>query len=223
MEMATGTGIRHARQVGNVQINGLADCLDTKFKIITFTGASGSGKNSLISELMKLDPRFRMMKSVTTRAVRPDDQEYIHETPQDFADMDKRGEFLWTVFGHGHHYGTRHVDIHEALQREWPTLMHLVPSCVQTLQEHVGGQVASFFVSVSDTGILEARLRRRDKGKATSYYKERIVSCRQWEEKARENADLYLRFIDNTHKLETALDVVVSALRRPASPADLSS
>jgi len=71
--------------------------------------ASGTGKTSLVKELLKADPGIKLSVSYTTRQPRPGDvdgREYHFISTQEFEDMMARGEFLESAQVHGNYYGT---------------------------------------------------------------------------------------------------------------------
>ena len=71
--------------------------------------ASGTGKTSLVKELLKADPGIKLSVSYTTRQPRPGDvdgREYHFVSTQKFEQMLERGEFLESARVHGNYYGT---------------------------------------------------------------------------------------------------------------------
>ena len=71
--------------------------------------ASGTGKTSLVKELLKADPGIKLSVSYTTRQPRPgevDGREYHFVSPQNFEQLLERGEFLESAQVHGNYYGT---------------------------------------------------------------------------------------------------------------------
>ena len=71
--------------------------------------ASGTGKTSLVKELLKADPGIKLSVSYTTRQPRPGDvngREYHFVSTQKFEQMLERGEFLESAQVHGNYYGT---------------------------------------------------------------------------------------------------------------------
>jgi guanylate kinase len=71
--------------------------------------ASGTGKTSLVKELLKADPGINLSVSYTTRQPRPgevDGREYHFVSTQNFEQMLERGEFLESAQVHGNYYGT---------------------------------------------------------------------------------------------------------------------
>lgn len=70
---------------------------------------SGTGKTSLVAELLKADTGVKLSVSYTTRAPRPGEvngREYHFVSAADFAQMATRGEFLECAEVHGNRYGT---------------------------------------------------------------------------------------------------------------------
>ena len=71
--------------------------------------ASGTGKTSLVRDLLKADPGIKLSVSYTTRQPRPgevDGREYHFVSPQNFEQLLERGEFLESAQVHGNYYGT---------------------------------------------------------------------------------------------------------------------
>lgn len=71
--------------------------------------ASGTGKTSLVKELLKADPGIKLSVSYTTRQPRPgevDGREYHFVSTQKFEQTLERGEFLESAQVHGNYYGT---------------------------------------------------------------------------------------------------------------------
>lgn len=124
-------------------------------RIITFTGRPGSGKSTIVKNVLLARPRMRIFagKSVTTRPRRKGDVkgEYKHVSPEQFAALEAREEFLWTIEHSGYRYGTRKADIDKALRARKVSIMTLVPECVKKLRVYAGGErVTSFFIHVPE-------------------------------------------------------------------------
>ncbi len=84
-----------------------------------FSGPSGSGKHSIIAELLKRDPNLVLSVSATTRTPRAGEQhgkDYYFLSHEDFMRRVQNNEFVEYAHVHGHLYGTlrselsRHVE-----------------------------------------------------------------------------------------------------------------
>ena len=106
--------------------------------------ASGTGKTSLVKELLRVDPGIKLSVSYTTRQPRPGDvdgREYHFISTQEFEDMLARGEFLESAQVHGNYYGTsqRWIAVQRdsgsdiLLEIDWQgaaQVRKLIPDCV---------------------------------------------------------------------------------------------
>jgi guanylate kinase len=77
--------------------------------LIVFTGPSGVGKGTISKELITHCPGLVKSVSVTTRDIRPGEQEGVHyffRTPEEFDEMRHNNELMeWAEFA-GAYYGT---------------------------------------------------------------------------------------------------------------------
>ena len=77
---------------------------------------SGTGKTSLVGQLMKADREIRLSVSYTTRPPRPgeaDGREYHFVPERQFEEMLEQGGFLESARVHGNYYGTSQRWINE--------------------------------------------------------------------------------------------------------------
>src|ERR1051325_91202 len=98
-------------------------------RILTLTGASGSGKSTIAKEILK-SPAFSLIVSFTTRGTRPTDLngEYKCIATDEFLKLKSRGHFLWTMKLRGDNYGTLKYSIDLALESHTKTsVMILIP------------------------------------------------------------------------------------------------
>lgn len=169
--------------------------------ILTLSGPPGGGKTTLINCCGNCEPRIQLIPSYASdnRGIRPSD------LPGEYRFVDKtmlqHMNLAWYEQPHGAegvHYGTRQVDIDEAVQSEMMRIMHLTPTRAKTLYEYVGKDgMVPFFIFTRSEEILEQRLRQRDRGKPESYYAERLQTSRHWYEEAK-NSGVPFTFIDNS-------------------------
>jgi guanylate kinase len=82
--------------------------------VLVISAPSGAGKTTLISRLMKADPRFMFSVSTTTRAPRPgevDGVNYYYRSREDFEAMIAADDFLEWADVYGNYYGTSKKEV----------------------------------------------------------------------------------------------------------------
>ena len=87
-------------------------------RLYVVSAPSGAGKTSLVKALMEREPGLRFSVSYTTRAPRANEVEgrdYHFITPEKFARMVERGEFLEHAQVFDNFYGTGRAAVREAL------------------------------------------------------------------------------------------------------------
>lgn len=162
-------------------------------RIITFSGVSGAGKNKAAAVLQHLCPHISMIRSVTTRELRPgkQDLEYDSVSLAEFENL--RTNLLWETCPHGTYwYGTRRADIDEALNCSIPSVMHLAHETVPILQDYVQSQVGkpgvfSFLVACADQKTLRKRIQNRDQTIRDEEVERRVANCEQEQQTALES------------------------------------
>ena len=173
------------------------------FKIITFTGASGAGKTTIVKELLDQRIDYQMLTSLTTREKRSSDlpNEYKYLTEEQFEKRKKKDEFIWTFSVHGYRVGTLTADVRGAFFGNYGIvhLMILIPEGVQKLRKSVSydnvASILSFYVFSPAEKILRQRLIKR--GDDDSSINRRISDCKIWDKEANTSGIPYI-FIDNS-------------------------
>jgi guanylate kinase len=87
-------------------------------RLYVVSAPSGAGKTSLVKALMEREPGLRFSVSYTTRPARANEVEgrdYHFITPEEFARMTERGEFLEHAQVFDNFYGTGRAAVREAL------------------------------------------------------------------------------------------------------------
>lgn len=84
------------------------------YKIIAIMGEAGSGKDSLMQEILKLKPEFHEIISCTTRPMREGEAEgvnYYYYTPEQFGDRVLHDEMLECTVFNDWFYGTSYDSV----------------------------------------------------------------------------------------------------------------
>jgi guanylate kinase len=124
---------------------------------------SGAGKTSLVAALLAAQPEVRLSISFTTRAPRAgevDGRDYRFVSPQDFAAMRARGEFLESAEVHGNLYGTSRTWVSERLAAGEDILLEIDWQGAQQVRRSLPSAVGVFVLPPS-MAALEQRLRGR--------------------------------------------------------------
>lgn len=87
--------------------------------LILISGSSGSGKNTIISQLMKRNPKIKFLKSCTTRKRRDieKDSNYIHLSKEEFDKKLVAGEIFEYEEIHRNFYGMLNSSLDEVVQK----------------------------------------------------------------------------------------------------------
>lgn len=192
-------------------------------KILTFTGASGSGKSSIAKSL-----GFPLVLSTTTRVPRPSDLpgEYEHLDSnyfeskyfesksfcsKSFDSVEARNDFLWIKEYGGNYYSTRYDSINRALSRPENFIMILVPEVLPLLLDYAGKEkVLPFYIRSPDEAVLRSRLEAR--GEQEDSIERRLKGSRDWDLQAEESGIPYI-FITNNGTIEEAAEQVRKYLK----------
>ncbi len=135
-------------------------------KLIIFSAPSGSGKTTIVKELLKNNANLGFSISACTRDKRgrseQDGQDYYFLTPDDFRERINRDEFVeWEEVYPGAYYGTLKSEI----ERIWASGKHVIFDVDVkgglALKKFYGEKALAVFVKVPSLEVLENRLRAR--------------------------------------------------------------
>lgn len=132
-------------------------------KLVIISAPSGTGKSTVIGEILKAHPEFEFSISATTRARRGDEidgRDYHFLTREQFERMiDDDGFFEWAQYV-GNYYGTPKAPIIEHLSNGKTVLLDIeVQGAKQVMQK--APYAHTFFIVPPDMAELERRLRSR--------------------------------------------------------------
>jgi guanylate kinase len=149
--------------------------------IVIISGASGTGKGSVIEEMKSMRNDFVLSTSTTTRKPRADGavgEHYAYVSVDEFKELVSAGAFLEWAEVHGNYYGTRKDWVEEKLNAGWILLLEIdVQGALQVMQRKI--DFTSVFVTPSDRKVAHQRLRER--GTESPEEIERRIRNSEWE------------------------------------------
>lgn len=132
--------------------------------IVIVSAPSGSGKTTMVSELLSRVPGIRRSVSCTTRDPRAgeaDKEDYIFLKKETFRDMIDRGEFLEWEENFGYYYGTPRRQVEEAIEEGEDIVLSIDVKGARRVKRTFPGSI-SVFVMPPSRDELAARLKKRN-------------------------------------------------------------
>lgn len=132
---------------------------------IILSGPSGSGKNTVINELLKRNPNLRYLMTCTTRESRPEEvsrSPYINLNKEQFEEKIKNGEFYEFEEIHGNYYGTLKSTIADLISGQNDYIKDLGVLGQKEMVSRLGNKtkIISIFLDVSKKELIK-RLKLR--------------------------------------------------------------
>lgn len=137
-----------------------------KGKIIVLSAPSGTGKSTIINELMK-HPELKLGFSVsaTSRMPRGQEQDGVHYyflTPEEFERRVQAGDFVeWAEVYKGTRYGTLVSEVERITGRGGNLIMDIDVQGAQNVKKRFGDEALLIFIEPPTLQVLEQRLRDR--------------------------------------------------------------
>ena len=134
----------------------------SKGKIIVISGASGVGKSTILTEVMKARQDLVFSVSATTRPMRPGEVEgvnYYFISRESFLDMVRKGEFLEYDEHHDNLYGTLYSAVKDATEKGH-VVLDIEPNGAMNVRRKYPDAILIFIMPPS-WEALERRLRGR--------------------------------------------------------------
>jgi len=131
--------------------------------IFVLSGPSGVGKDSVIDKLQGVVPRLHVVVTVTTRSMRPGEENgrsYFFVTEEEFLHRNGLGDLVAVATVHGHWYGAPVSDIESALSSGHDVLLKVDVQGAAQLRTQLTGAVYVFLAPTS-LQSLQRRLTRR--------------------------------------------------------------
>jgi guanylate kinase len=140
-------------------------------RLIVLTGPSGVGKDTVIRELMDLDPAIGYCVSYTTRPPRPgevDGVAYWFVDEPTFRAMVDRGEFFEWSTVYGELKGRSFDSVNDAIKSGRDTVIKIDVQGAAKIRERIGDDATYVFLLPPSEETLERRLVARGTEDATS-------------------------------------------------------
>lgn len=138
--------------------------MSTPARLFVISGPSGSGKSSLISDVLDSTDGFEKSISVTTRPRREVEQrgkQYHFTTSSRFEEMIEKGHFLeWAEYA-GYYYGTPAGPVMKSLDRGINVILEIEVQGAMQVKKKVGD---AYFIFILTTSLDELRQRLEDRG-----------------------------------------------------------
>jgi guanylate kinase len=132
-------------------------------RLYVVSAPSGAGKTSLVRALMEREPRIRFSVSYTTRKPRPNEipgRDYHFVSPERFAEMVARDEFLEHAQVFDNSYGTGVHAVEEALENGEQLLLEIDWQGARQVRARLP-EARSIFILPPTREALEQRLKGR--------------------------------------------------------------
>ena len=134
-------------------------------RAILFSAPSGSGKTTIVRELMRRFPQLGFSVSATTRNRRDgetDGRDYHFLSAEDFKARVDRNEFIeWEQVYDGLFYGTLKSEVERLWQQGKDVIFDVDVKGGLALKRYFGPKVLAVFVAVPSLEELHRRLQRR--------------------------------------------------------------
>ena len=127
------------------------------------SGPAGSGKGTVVNELMSKHPSLALSISATTRQPRPGEVDGVHYhfiSKEEFEQRIKDGKMLEYATYSGNYYGTPQKEVEEAMNEGKDVILEIEVAGAMQIKEKIKDSVAIMLTPPSKE-VLEARLRGR--------------------------------------------------------------
>ena len=182
--------------------------------LFVVTGASGTGKTTLVKAALTRIPDLGFSVSATTRAPRPgerDGVDYQFVSQEDFSELVAHGELLEWAQVYGNRYGTPAAPVEAAMAQGHSILLEIDAQGAEQVRRRMPDAV-SIFILPPSLQAIEARLR----GRATD--SEEIIARRIADARLQLQAAGSFDYLVVNDRIESAHDrfqaVLVAELQR---------
>lgn len=155
--------------------------MNNRGMLIILSGPSGSGKGTIVRQLLKQRDDTVLSVSVTTRAPRTGEREGVHyyfKTKQEFERLIENGELLEYAEYNGDYYGTPVRPVEKCVREGKNVILEIEVQGAEKVMDK-REDIVSIFITAPSLTELERRLRRR--GSETDASIEQRLKIARWE------------------------------------------
>ena len=141
-------------------------------KAVLFSAPSGSGKTTIVRQLLSSLPQLGFSVSATTRTMREGEvngKDYFFLSEKEFRDRIAAGDFVeWEEVYSGLYYGTLKSEVERLWQEGKDVVFDVDVKGGLSLKKYFGDKALAVFVDVPSIDVLRARLVARGTESAES-------------------------------------------------------
>jgi guanylate kinase len=152
--------------------------------VITFTGPSGTGKNTVSNEVMGRDEKVKYFVTATTREPRSYEKEgvdYYFLTKEDFEKRLDNDEFLEWSRHYNNYYGALKEELHKKLQVGHDPHTDITWSGAKSIRDYMPENTICILLMPPSLEALDERMAKRKKvsGEADDHQRVRLQKIRE--------------------------------------------
>ncbi len=179
--------------------------------ILVVSGPSGSGKSSILSQILKRYKNSYFSISSTSRKPRvgeKDGVDYFFVSKEKFKKGIEKGDFLEWANVHGNYYGTSIKPIKKAYKEGKIVILDIDVQGHDIVREKMGNLITSIFLTTPNSEVLKQRLTARNTDNKKSI-KKRIKNAKTEMEKIKDYD--YLLVNDKLEEVIEQFDTILKA------------
>jgi len=185
-----------------------------KARLFVVSGPSGSGKSSLIADVLKYFNDFEISISATTRPMRKEEaqgKQYHFITEKEFEDLIKKGNFLEWARYCGYYYGTPKKSVSDKLAAGINIILEIEVKGAMQIKEKIDDV---FYIFILTTAIDELKKRLIKRGTdSLEEIEKRLVIARE-ELEYKKHYDCIIVNNNYNEALQNLKNVLKSASRK---------
>ena len=180
-----------------------------KGTFFVLSGPSGSGKGTVLQEVLRKSDRIVYSVSATSRSPRAgevDGINYYFKSREEFETLIKADAFIEYTETYGNYYGTLKSEVEKAIENGKNIILEIDPVGARNVRAHYPDAVLMFLVA-PDLEVLSSRLSGRGSASAETFKIRHDAALSEME-----NATLYDYVVVNDF-VERAADDILAIIR----------